>query len=227
MSHNYYSKILTKLNTQLSNLLLCSLDQTIKFDKELYSSVNKTTHYLKYLKESNIEPEEIDMTIIESLTARNQALVLPIMFAIFIGSFSISTFDAIFTQNNIQLVIGIVIIIFMLILAKFLTNSQNPEIFPYSLIGLFGGPILDNLKISISKPILSTDLLETIKGSSLEIQSTSFFLILFTVFILLLLNKNNKLILFFRRSRFKKVFSIYQNYKQRIDELANIRESSL
>ena len=227
MSKNYYSKILIKLNSQLSSLLLCSLDQTIKFDKELYSSANKTTHYIKHLIELNVEPEEIDMTIIEALTARNQAFVLPILFAIFIGSFSISTFDAIFSQNNVQLIIGIVIIISMLVLAKVLTNNQSPEIFPYSLIGLFGGPILDNIKVSITKPILSTDLVEIIKGSYIEIQSTSFFLILFTVLILLLLNKNNKLILFYRRSRFKKVFSIYQNYKQRIDELANIRESSL
>ena len=143
MSKSYYYKILTKLNSQLSSLLLCSLDQTNKFDKELYNSVQKTTHYIKYLQESNIEPTEKDMTIIEALTARNQALVLPIMFAIFIGSFSISTFNAIFTHNNFQLIIGIIIIISILIFARVLNNSQNPEIFPYTLIGLFGGPIID------------------------------------------------------------------------------------
>lgn len=216
-----------RLSCQLSSLLLCPLDQTIKFDKELYSSVQKTTHYIKYLEESKIEPEEIDMIIIESLTARNQALVLPIMFTIFIGSFSISTFNAIFTQNLFQLIIGSIIVISILIFARILTNSQNPEIFPYTIIGLIGGPLLDNFKVSINKPILSTDLMETLTGASIDLKATSFFMILVVIFILLSLNKDNKLLLFFRRARFKKVFFIYQNYKNRINELASIREQSL
>ena len=69
--------------------------------------------------------------------------------------------------------------------------------------------------------------METLEGSSINLKATSFFMLLIVIFILISINEDNKILLFFRRSRFKKVFLIYQNYKNRIDELASIREKSL